>query len=392
MKHLSITFLLLAGILVHMQAQLTVADDNNVGIAESSPVSLLSVNGTGNTSSTLYVENATLSGYQRAAHFYKSASSDNGGAYSFAMNVRIDLYGGNKLVGGNFSAYTSGTATSNKTFGIRAVAGNGYNGMNYGVYSYLYEDRYGAAILGTTSGSEPVLSEKYAGYFVGNVHTVGNITYSGTCSQSSDTRLKKNIRPLISQESSQMDKLKTLSAIKYNMKNPAELNLFDPAVIDTMKVDPRTIAYTEDIYTRERIGLSAQEVQAVYPELVHENNDGFLSLNYTGLVPVLIEAIKEQETTIKALSQTVQSFETSQQAQLETLQTHESSIQSQAETLQTQADSIQTQAAAIQILEDARQAQDQTIQALNEASRSQAEDIKVLKEEIDKLKNARTTE
>ena len=392
MKHISNTFQLLAGIQVHMQAQMTVAQDKNVGIAESSPVSLLSVNGTGNTSSTLYVENATLLGNQRAAHFSKSASSDNGGAYSMAMMARIDLNGGNKLIGGNFLAYTSGTATSNKTIAIRAVAGNGYNGMNYGVFSYLYEDQYGAAILGTTTGSEPVLSEKYAGYFVGNVHTVGNITYSGTCTQSSDTRLKKNIRPLISQESSQMDKLKTLSAIKYNMKNPAELNLFDPAVVDTMKVDPRTIAYTEDIYTRERIGLSAQEVQAVYPELVHENNDGFLSLNYTGLVPVLIEAIKEQETTIEALSLTVQSFETSQQAQLETLLAHGDSIQSQAATIQVQEASIQSQAASIQVLEEALQLHEQTIQALNEASRFQAEDIKVLKEEIDKLKNAATTE
>ena len=36
-------------------------------------------------------------------------------------------------------------------------------------------------------------------------------------------------------------------------------------------------------------------MQAVFPELVTEGGDGILSVNYQGLVPVLINAINEQD-------------------------------------------------------------------------------------------------
>jgi|DEB0MinimDraft_10_1074344.scaffolds.fasta_scaffold65341_2 hypothetical protein len=40
-------------------------------------------------------------------------------------------------------------------------------------------------------------------------------------------------------------------------------------------------------------GVIAQELQQVFPELVSEESDGNLSVNYTGLIAVLIEAIKD---------------------------------------------------------------------------------------------------
>lgn len=45
---------------------------------------------------------------------------------------------------------------------------------------------------------------------------------------------------------------------------------------------------------RRVIGLIAQEVKRVLPEVVHENENGLLSVSYAELVPVLIEAFKEQ--------------------------------------------------------------------------------------------------
>jgi hypothetical protein len=42
------------------------------------------------------------------------------------------------------------------------------------------------------------------------------------------------------------------------------------------------------------LGLLAQEVATVLPELVHTNIDGFLSVNYDGIIPVLVEAMKDQ--------------------------------------------------------------------------------------------------
>jgi hypothetical protein len=52
-----------------------------------------------------------------------------------------------------------------------------------------------------------------------------------------------------------------------------------------------------------KIGLLAQELQAVFPELVKtaNNSEGTLSINYQGMIPVLLNAIKEQQTQIEEL-------------------------------------------------------------------------------------------
>jgi hypothetical protein len=48
-------------------------------------------------------------------------------------------------------------------------------------------------------------------------------------------------------------------------------------------------------------GLVAQEVQEVLPDLVNENESGYLSVNYIGLIPILMEAVKEQQALIQTL-------------------------------------------------------------------------------------------
>ena len=46
------------------------------------------------------------------------------------------------------------------------------------------------------------------------------------------------------------------------------------------------------------IGLIAQEVEEVLPELVDTDTDGFKSVAYANVVAVLIEAVKEQQKQI----------------------------------------------------------------------------------------------
>jgi hypothetical protein len=58
-----------------------------------------------------------------------------------------------------------------------------------------------------------------------------------------------------------------------------------------------------------RIGFIAQDLEKVYPELVTTRNDGFKMVNYAQLVPVLVEAIKEQQKTIASLEAKVHDFE-----------------------------------------------------------------------------------
>jgi hypothetical protein len=88
----------------------------------------------------------------------------------------------------------------------------------------------------------------------------------------SDVTQKENITKL----SSSLDKVKALEGVEYNWKS-------DPDKIN-------------------QIGLIAQDVQKVIPEVVSVNDStGGLTLSYTHLVPLLIEAIKEQQAQIELL-------------------------------------------------------------------------------------------
>lgn len=53
-------------------------------------------------------------------------------------------------------------------------------------------------------------------------------------------------------------------------------------------------------YKEYKLGFSAQELQKIYPELVKEGNDGYLSIDGTGLIAPLVEAIKEQQAMIES--------------------------------------------------------------------------------------------
>ena len=56
----------------------------------------------------------------------------------------------------------------------------------------------------------------------------------------------------------------------------------------------------KDESEKQKIGLLAQDIEKVFPELVLESN-GIKSVNYQGLVPVLINALKEQQSEIDEL-------------------------------------------------------------------------------------------
>jgi hypothetical protein len=56
---------------------------------------------------------------------------------------------------------------------------------------------------------------------------------------------------------------------------------------------------------KHQIGLIAQDVKKVIPEVVGKNNDGTLGVSYQHLVAVLIEAIKEQQQEIEELKKIV---------------------------------------------------------------------------------------
>lgn len=66
---------------------------------------------------------------------------------------------------------------------------------------------------------------------------------------------------------------------------------------NVLQIDGKSYNMKRDAKQKTKIGLLAQDIQKIYPELVSEQN-GILSVNYQGLVPVLINAIKEQQQLI----------------------------------------------------------------------------------------------
>ncbi len=58
-----------------------------------------------------------------------------------------------------------------------------------------------------------------------------------------------------------------------------------------------------------QIGFLAQELERVYPQVVTTRKDGFKAVNYALLVPVLVEAIKEQQAMIEELQAQVKGLQ-----------------------------------------------------------------------------------
>jgi hypothetical protein len=56
----------------------------------------------------------------------------------------------------------------------------------------------------------------------------------------------------------------------------------------------------------KQYGFMAQEVEKVFPELVHTNRQGIKSVSYTHFVPILLESVKEQQVMIDEMKLTNQ--------------------------------------------------------------------------------------
>jgi hypothetical protein len=116
---------------------------------------------------------------------------------------------------------------------------------------------------------------------------VGSIEYTGTITDVSDLRLKENFQAI----ENASERLQQITGYTYNMINDEE------------KI--------------REYGVVAQEVEKVFPELVTvvDPENGYLGVSYIQLIPILLEAIKEQQAIIETLNSKIeaQAIETAQQ-------------------------------------------------------------------------------
>ena len=180
----------------------------------------------------------------------------------------------------NQAATSMGLGTTSDNVGMLAIGVNNASGLGDPTANqYYYAD---GAYTGAPAGVAFVIgngdvdtSNGLAGANPSNAFVVnydGSATLSGDLTINSDARLKSNIISL----GSTLAKLLMIDGKSYTMKTNE---------------------------SQSKIGLLAQDVQKAFPELVKTTNDKdkTLSVNYQGLIPVLINAIKEQQKQIKQL-------------------------------------------------------------------------------------------
>jgi trimeric autotransporter adhesin len=191
------------------------------------------------------------------------------GQHNVTAYYGIGVKGIGGYVGVWGEANISGSSIS---YGVFGSASGG--GSNYGVY-------------GTASGTD-----SWSGYFNGNVKVIGSV------SQTSDKNLKKNIVPL----SGALKKVMELQGISFEWKTESELA--SAGLINrkgTKEPDNKSFNFPEGT----QLGVIAQDVEKIVPELVSTEADGLKSVDYIKMIPLLIEAIKDQQKQIEELKNQV---------------------------------------------------------------------------------------
>ncbi|MGZ3802533.1 MAG: tail fiber domain-containing protein, partial [Bdellovibrio sp.] len=181
----------------------------------------------------------------------------------------------NEISGGNISLMTTGTGavgigTTGPSGKLHIQGDNGY-GMslvltptNTGNHVVLVPPANdGSVAFGVTNTTNTA----WEAYMLNN-GTVGYVSLANL----SDKRLKKDIKPL----GQGVEEILKLNSVEYHWIN-------------------------KDFSQERQIGFIAQEVEKIFPELVSEGPDGYKRVNYVGIIPVLVNAIKEISAKISNL-------------------------------------------------------------------------------------------
>ena len=207
--------------------------------------------------------------------------------------------GGNSIVGGNWIVYNNSSGAFTVTFS--PVAGGGTSvAIPQGTRSLIYSDGTNIAAVAAAAGTSGQVIYNSANILTGSSNLVFNgttLTAAGLASTGSITAVTT---------------IAAQTAITAGTTITAQGNI--TAFSDrSLKRDIQTIEHALDLVGKMRgvtfemintgqqgIGVVAQEVQEVIPQVVQDNN-GVLSVAYGNLVGVLIEAVKELTARVEAL-------------------------------------------------------------------------------------------
>jgi hypothetical protein len=203
---------------------------------------------------------AALTGNASTATTLQTARTINGVSFNGAANITVADATKLPLAGGAMT----GPITTTSTFDGRDVSVDGTK-----------LDGIAAGATNVTNNNQITNGAGYTTYTANQaVDTSSSVTFSSvtaaTINTTSDIRLKDNIRTF----ESAMDVVSQLRGVRFAWKETGV----------------------------ETVGLIAQEVEKVLPELIGTNADtGLKSVSYSNMVAVLIEAVKELKAEIEEL-------------------------------------------------------------------------------------------
>jgi hypothetical protein len=188
----------------------------------------------------------------------------------------------------------------------------------------------GGSIVFNLGGTERLRINAAGNVGIGTASPAYKLDVAGTIRgefwTTSDKTFKKNIQAL---PSGTMEKLSSLSGVSFEWNTDKLKEMLASKVKDGVSTD-RTVSVegftadskkkTDFVLTKKeitadgysegtQIGLIAQDVEKVFPQLVRTDADGSKAVSYMGLTAVLLEAIKEQQARIAALEARVQLLE-----------------------------------------------------------------------------------
>ncbi|MBA4373470.1 MAG: hypothetical protein C0402_11495 [Thermodesulfovibrio sp.] len=213
--------------------------------------------------------NMNGSGFSNSFFGY-AAGHDTTGSFNTFLGVHAGYSNlGDYSTSVGLEAGFTNLAGSNNTFlGARAgYASTGSNNVFLGIDAGSNEKGNGKLYIANSSTPFPLVY----GDFTSAVLTVHGTLIMADIAAASDVRYKKEIHPL----ASSLIKVMQLQGVSYILK---------------------TDEYKGRGFKEGRqIGLIAQDVEKVFPELVLTDSKGYKAVSYDKLVPVLIEAMKEQQ-------------------------------------------------------------------------------------------------
>lgn len=264
---------------MNASAQLTVYHNGNVNIGSEQPTSNVS----------LSVGNVAYS--DTAYHVSLGLHNPASGCYN---------------IGGEGVAYSPTTRNTGRAFGLRGVAGNCTSGYNFGVLGALQGSQAGAAIFGTTSGKTLGLrvDGRYAGYFDGNVKVTGSLQGNVVNSAEVNAKSTQTLRPI----NSALDGIASANPFMYIVRT--QVPGIGTGVVPDSATLTGTVAPTSDpvvSFGKSYYALDVNAVKQSFPALIIKDAQGNEYVNYTQLVPILVQAIKELKTELDDLKETVAS-------------------------------------------------------------------------------------